>query len=79
MEVPGLGVELELQLSAYITAIAIRNLSHVCDLHHSLQQCWILNLLSKVRDQTHILVGTMLGSQPTASQRELWKYFYFIF
>ena len=36
MEVPRLGVELELQLLAYTTAIA----------------CWILNLLSEVRDPT---------------------------
>ena len=35
MEVPRLGVESELQLPAYSTAIAIRDLSCVCDLHHS--------------------------------------------
>ena len=27
--------------------------SHICDLHHSLQQCRILNSLSEARDQTH--------------------------
>ena len=31
MEVPRLGVELELQLPAYTTATATRDLSHVCD------------------------------------------------
>ena len=47
MEVPRLGVvELELQLLAYTTAIAMQDLSHICDLHHSSWQCWILNLLS---------------------------------
>jgi len=52
MEVPRLGVESELQLPAYTTATAMLNLSHVCDLHHSLQLCQILNPLSKARDQT---------------------------
>ena len=58
MEVPRLGVESELQMPAYATATATRDLSHVCDLHHSSQQHWILNALSKARDQTHILMDT---------------------
>ena len=53
MEVPRLGIELELQLPA--TAIATQDPSHVCDLHHSSWQRRILNLLSKARDQTCIL------------------------
>ena len=36
MEVPRLGVESELQLPAYATATATWDLSHVCNLHHSL-------------------------------------------
>ena len=32
--------------------------SHVCDLHHSSQQCLILNLLSEARDRTWVLVDT---------------------
>ena len=32
--------------------------SLICDLHHSSGQCWILNPLSKVRDQTRILMDT---------------------
>ena len=35
MEVPRLGVELELQLPAYTTVTAMPDPSHVCDLHHS--------------------------------------------
>ena len=58
MEVPRLGVELELQLPAYTTATATRILSRVCDLHHSSQQHWIPDPLIKARDQTHILVDT---------------------
>ena len=40
MEVPGLRVELEPQLPAYTTATAMPDLSCMCNLHHSLQQCW---------------------------------------
>ena len=47
MEVPRLGTELELQLPAYTTAIAMPDPSHVCDLHHSSRQSWILNPLSR--------------------------------
>ena len=56
MEVPRLGVELELQLLAYTTATAAADLSHICDLHHSSQQRQILNPLSEVRDQTSNLM-----------------------
>ena len=42
MEILKLGVESELQLLAYTTATAMQDPSHVCDLHHSLQQHWIL-------------------------------------
>ena len=56
MEVPKLGVESELQLSAYTTATATPEPSHVCDLHHSSQQCQIVYPLSKARDQTGILM-----------------------
>ena len=50
MEVPRLGVESELQLLAYATAIAMSDLSHVCDLHHSSWQRWTLNPLNEARD-----------------------------
>ena len=53
MEVPRLGVEWKLQLLAYTTAIAMQDLSCVCDLHHSSQQRRILNPLSEARDRTH--------------------------
>ena len=55
MEVPRLGVESEVQLTAYVTAT--QDLSHVCYLHHSSQQCWILSPLSEARHQTHVLLG----------------------
>ena len=52
MEVPRLGVELELSLPAYTTATAKPDLSPVCDLHHSSWQHWIFNPLIKARDRT---------------------------
>jgi len=50
MEVPRLEAEVELQLPACTTAPATQGLSCICDLHHSSQQCQILNPLSEVGD-----------------------------
>ena len=44
MEIPRLGAESELQLPTCATATATLDPSHICDLHHSLQQYWILIL-----------------------------------
>ena len=54
MEVPGLGVESELQLLAYTTATATPDPSH--DLYHSSRQHWILNPLSEARYRTYNLM-----------------------
>ena len=59
MEVPRQGVELELQLLAIATATASQDPSPICDLDHSLWQYQILNLLSKARDRTQVLMGTI--------------------
>ena len=58
MELPRLGVKLELQLLAYTTATETQDLSCICNLHHSLRQRWILNPVSEARDWTYILVDT---------------------
>ena len=58
VEVPRLGVKSELQMLAYATATAMQDLSHVCDLHQSSQQCLILNPLSEARDPTYVLMDT---------------------
>ena len=50
--------ESELQLPAYVTATVMQDLSCVCNLHHNLQQCQILNPLSKARDPTRVLMVT---------------------
>ena len=71
MEVPRLGVDSELQLPAYATAMATLDPSCFCNLCCNLQQCWILNPLNEVRDRTHILMDTMLGSYPVEPQWEI--------
>ena len=58
MEAPRLGVESELQLSAYATATATRDPSLVCDLHHNSWQRQIFNPLSEARSQTCKLMVT---------------------
>ena len=52
MEVPRLGVQLELQLLASFTATAMWNLSQVCNLFHSLWQHGIPNPLREARGRT---------------------------
>ena len=56
MEASRLGVQLELQPLAYARASATPDPSSICDLHHSSQQCQILNPLSEARDLTHNLM-----------------------
>ena len=60
VEVPRLGVSSELQPPACTTAIAMKDPSHVCDLHHSSGQRWILNPLSEARDRTPVLMDPRL-------------------
>ena len=73
MEVPRLGVESELLLPTYATATAMPDLSHNCNLLHSLRQCRILNPLSETRDQTCTFTDTVLGSWSTEPQWERQK------
>ena len=58
MEISRLGVESELQLPAYATAIATPDLSCICSLCSTFWQRQFLNPLSKTRDQTCILMDT---------------------
>ena len=58
MEVPSLGVGLELQLPAYTAATATWDLSCVCGLHHSSWQRQIPDPLSEARDRAHVLMET---------------------
>ena len=54
MEVPKVGVELELQLLAYTTGIARLNLSLVCNLHYSSGQGRVLNPLRRPESEPTI-------------------------
>ena len=58
MEVPRLGVELQLQLLAYTVVTATQDVSCLCDPHQSLRQSWILNPLREARDRTCNLMVT---------------------
>ena len=60
MEVPRLGVELELHLLAYATATATQHPRRICNPHHSSWQRQILNPLSEARDRTQVLTDTSL-------------------
>ena len=51
-----LGVNSELQLPVYTTAMAMQDLRHICELHQSSRPHQILNPLSEARDQAHILM-----------------------
>ena len=56
MEIPRVGVDLELYLHAYTTATEKMEPSHSWDPHCSSQQHCILNPLSMVRDWTCVLI-----------------------
>ena len=64
VDFPRAGLESELQLPASATATATRDLSRVCDLHHSSQQCQILNPLSEARDGTSIFMDSSRVPDP---------------
>ena len=61
IEVPRLGIRLELQLPTYATTMATPDPSHLCNLHHNLWQLWILNPLNETGVWTHILTETTSG------------------
>ena len=73
MEAPRLGVELEPKLLAYTTAAAKRDRNHICDLHHSSWQRWILNPLSEARDWTCVLMDTSQVRNPLSHNGNSWE------
>ena len=70
MEVPRLGVKLELQFLVYATATAMPDPSYVYNPHHNPRQRWILNPLSKARDEP-ATSWFLVGFISTALQQEL--------
>ena len=76
MEVPRLGVELELLLPAYTTATAMPAWSCLCNLHRSSQQHRVLDPLSGSRDRTFVLILVrFISTEP--QQKLLYKCFEF--
>ena len=57
MEVPLLGIELELELPSYATATAMHDQSYMT-LHHSSWQLWNFNQMSTARYHTHVLTDS---------------------
>ena len=66
MEVPRLRIESELW-----------DPSCVCNLHHSSQQCQLLNPLREARDQTRILMDTSRIHFHCATTGTPWTFYYF--
>ena len=62
MEVSRLGVKSDVQWLTCPAATAMRDLSCICNVHHSSWQHWILNPLGEAKDGTCILMGYQLGS-----------------
>ena len=78
MEVPRLGVQLELQPPAYATTTAMPDLSHIYDLHHSSQQRWIFNPLSEARDRTsNLIVPSWIRFRCTTTGTPICEIFFF--
>ena len=64
MEVPKLGVKLELELLAYAYTTAMPEPSQVCDLHHEAKSVIYTMAHSNARSLTHWL---RLGIKPSSS------------
>ena len=79
MEIPGLGVESELQLPGYATPTATPDPSHLCDLHHSSPQRRILNPLSEARDRTcHLMIPSRIRFPGATLRTPEGLYFYLL-
>ena len=74
MEVPRLGVELGLSLQAYAAATAMPNPSHICNLHHSWRQHWILNPPREARNWICILMDTTWVLNPLSHKGNSWNW-----
>ena len=79
MEVPRLGVQSDLQLMTSATATATRDLSYICDVHHSSRQCRIPDPLYEARDQTTVLMNTSQICSPCTTGDSSFHNFFFAF
>ena len=69
MEVPRLGVELELHLQTYSTATIMQDLSCTCTLYQSSWQCRFLNPLHEARD----LICIFMDASQIVSANKQWE------
>ena len=73
--IPGLVVNLDLQLLAYTTATETLDPSRICDLHRSSRQQWTFNPPSKASDQTRILMDNRQVLNPLSHNGNSTIYF----
>ena len=75
MEVPRLGVELELQLPAY-AAVTMPDPSLACDQHHSSQQCHTLNPLRRagIKHASSSILVQFITPEPQWELPEIYIY-----
>ena len=76
MEVPQLQSNQSYSCLADTTATATQGLDHICDLHHSSQQCQSFNPLSEARDQIRILMDTSWVHNPLSHKRNSLYHFF---
>ena len=76
IEVPRLGVDLELQLPGCTTASTPPDLSQVYNLHHSSRQCSILNQLSEAGHQTRNLMVPSWIHFLCSTMGTPWRFFF---
>ena len=62
MKVLWLGGQIRPGAVVYTTATVTLDLKRICDLCHSLKQCWILSPLREARGWTCFLMDIILGS-----------------
>ena len=80
MECPRLGVQLGLQLPAYARTTVTPDPSHVCNLHHSSQQCRILNPMSEARDPTcNLMVPSQICFCCAITGTPLFYFYFYLF
>jgi len=79
MEVPRLGVEVELQLLAYTTTTTMPDLSHICSLHTAHGNARSLTHCMGARDQTYILMDTSEILNQLGYDMNSFFFFFFFF
>ena len=77
VEIPRLGVQVDLQLPACATATATWGPSHIFNLPHSSRQHQVLNPLIEARDQTHNLMVRFCCATTGTPKHYFWLFLSF--